>query len=121
MIVNYNFRSIFERIGELMDQRTNVGNVAYLQQNDRFIYYLISKELSSGKPTYKSITAAITKLRDYIVLHGVKKLAIPRIGCGLDKLEWYRVKNIIKYLFQGVGCEIKVCHFTQVILYYSLF
>lgn len=116
MIIKYYFRSIFERVGELMDQRPNVGNVAYLQQNDRFIYYLISKELSNGKPTYKSITAAITKLRDFIVEHRVKKLAIPRIGCGLDKLEWCIVKNIIKGLFRGVGCEIKVCHFTQVIL-----
>ncbi|XP_029348323.1 ADP-ribose glycohydrolase OARD1-like [Acyrthosiphon pisum] len=82
------FKRKFGRVGELMDQRPNVGSVAYLQENDRFIYYLITKELSNQKPTYNCITAAITKLRDLIVEHGVKKLAIPRIGCGLDKLDW---------------------------------
>lgn len=71
-----------------MDQRQNVGSVAYLQENDQFICYLITKELSKQKPTYNSITAAITKLCDLIVEHGVKKLANTRIGCGLDKLDW---------------------------------
>lgn len=100
-----------------MDQRPNVGDVAYLQQNNRFIYYLITKVYSNGKPTYPSLTNAIKKLRDLIIKHDVKKLAIPRIGCGLDQLYWPKVKNIIKRLFKGVDCIIKVCHFTQVNFY----
>ncbi|XP_016663679.1 uncharacterized protein LOC100164186 isoform X2 [Acyrthosiphon pisum] len=96
-----------------MDQRPNVGSVAFLQHNDRFIYYLVTKEFSNGKPSYNSITAAITKLRDFIVQHDVKKLAIPRIGCGLDKLDWSIVRRIIENLFQNVGCTIKICHFTH--------
>ncbi|XP_022174840.1 uncharacterized protein LOC111036885 isoform X2 [Myzus persicae] len=107
------FKMIFGRVGELMDQKPNVGSVAYLQHNNRFIYYLITKECSNGKPTYNSITAAITKLRDFIVKHGVKQLAIPRIGCGLDKLDWSLVRNIVKNIFQNAGCIIKVCHFTH--------
>lgn len=120
--INCYFRSIFGRVGELMDQKLTVGKVAYLQKNNRFIYYLISKERCFKKPTYSTLTAAITNLRDLIVKHEVKKLAIPRIGCGLDKLDWPRVKNIIKNLFQGVECMIKVCHFTQVCnsLYYEI-
>lgn len=97
-----------------MDQKPNIGDVAYLQENDRFIYYLITKEYSYNKPTYQSLTAAIEKLRNYVVKHGVKKLAIPRIGCGLDKLDWVIVKDIIKHIFKDVGCMIKVCHFSQV-------
>lgn len=111
---------MFGRVGELMDQRPDVGTVAYLQQNDRFIYYLITKELSYRKPTYDSITAAIKNLRDFIVKHDVKKLAIPRIGCGLDRLNWSRVRGIIENVFQNTGCIIKVCHFTHVILYKSI-
>lgn len=97
-----------------MDQRRNVGDVAYIQQDGRFIFYLITKNLSVQKPTYNSITAAIKKLRDFIVQHNIKKLAIPRIGCGLDKLYWPKVKIIIQFAFQGVDCVIKVCHFTKV-------
>lgn len=112
-LLNY-FRSTFGRVGELMDQKPRVGEAAYLQQNSRYIYYLVTKKRSYGKPTYESLTAAITKLRNLIVKHGVKKLAIPRIGCGLDKLEWSRVKNIIVKEFKNVNCVIKVCHFSEV-------
>jgi len=57
-----------------MDQRQDVGSVEYLQENDRFIYHLITKELSKQKPTYNSITGAIKKLYDLIVEHDIKKL-----------------------------------------------
>lgn len=112
--INYYFRSTFGRIGELMDQKCSVGNVAYLKHNGRFVYYLITKERCYFKPTYDTITAAINYLRDLIVKHDVKKLAIPRIGCGLDKLHWPTVKDIIEKAFKGVECNIKVCHFTEV-------
>lgn len=116
MFLINNFRSTFGRVGELMDQKPGVGDVAYLQQNNRYIYYLITKERSFKKPTYESLTAAILKLRDFIVEHGVKKLAIPRIGCGLDKLKWSQVQSIIKNKFKDVECLIKICHFSEVCL-----
>lgn len=97
-----------------MDQRPNVGSVAFLQDNDRFIYYLITKEYSNLKPSYDGITAAIKKLRDLVLIHGVKNLAIPRIGCGLDRLNWFIVKQIICDAFKDVDCMIKICHFTEV-------
>lgn len=37
------------------------------------------------------------------------KLAMPRIGCGLDKLEWSKVKAIIEEVFADTDVEILVC------------
>ncbi|XP_050443208.1 uncharacterized protein LOC126847156 [Adelges cooleyi] len=107
------FKSVFGRVGELMDQRPGVGDVAYLKVNDRFVFYLVTKELKYLKPTYKTLTSAVIKLRDLIVKHNVKKLALPRIGCGLDKLDWKVVKQILYDKFQDAGCMIKICHFTH--------
>lgn len=45
-----------------MDQRPDVGTVAYLKNKNQFIYYLITKEYSNSKPTYFNLTAAIKKL-----------------------------------------------------------
>ena len=38
-----------------------------------------------------------------------KKIAMPVIGCGLDRLEWCKVSEIIKEVFEGTDVEILVC------------
>lgn len=37
------------------------------------------------------------------------KLAMPRIGCGLDRLQWVKVKEIIEEVFANTNVEILVC------------
>lgn len=39
----------------------------------------------------------------------IKKLGIPKIGCGLDGLDWDNVKLLIKHIFAGSGIQIIVC------------
>ncbi|XP_050064414.1 ADP-ribose glycohydrolase OARD1-like [Aphis gossypii] len=107
------FKNTYKRVGELMDQRKDVGCVVVLEENQRFIFYLITKELSNHKPTYDNITATIKTLHALVVEHGIKKLALPRIGCGLDNLNWTRVIEIIENEFQNGECTITICHFTK--------
>ena len=38
---------------------------------------------------------------------------MPIIGCGLDRLEWSRVSNIIKEIFENDDIEILVCIQTK--------
>lgn len=63
------------------------------------VFNLVTKELSSGKPTYQDFTKSLELLRDQMVFMGIKELAIPRIGCGLDGLDLDRVREIIKVVF----------------------
>lgn len=42
------------------------------------------------------------------VAHGVSKLAIPKLGCGIDRLEWAKVKNLLIDVFEGEAVEITV-------------
>lgn len=44
--------------------------------------------------------------------NGVHKLAIPRIGCGLDGLEWDKVKDQLNEVFAGESIEIVVYNFV---------
>lgn len=41
--------------------------------------------------------------------NGISKLAMPKIGCGLDKLNWEDVKQQIMRCFQDTDIEILVC------------
>ena len=40
---------------------------------------------------------------------GVKKIAMPKIGCGLDRLGWVMVKHLIEQTFRDIEGEILVC------------
>lgn len=42
----------------------------------------------------------------------VKKLAVPRIGCGLDGLQWDKVKDQLNEVFNGEPIEIVVWNYV---------
>lgn len=47
-------------------------------------------------------------MKSFLIEYGITKLAMPKIGCELDRLEWEKVKNIIKEVFADVDIEIVV-------------
>ena len=42
-------------------------------------------------------------------LNGIRKVAMPLIGCGLDKLKWEQVSAIIREVFADTDMDILVC------------
>ena len=73
------------------------------------VFNLITKTLYYYKPTYASITAALSKMRQLCVANNVEFIAMPLIGCGLDRLDWKRVSEIIKDIFSDLDITILVC------------
>lgn len=69
---------------------------------------LVTKNKYWHKPTYESITKCIRYMRDMCVNCNIKYLAMPRIGCGLDRLQWCKVREIIKEEFKDLDIEIEV-------------
>lgn len=73
---------------------------------------LVTKEKYWQKPTYETMRMALedTKsLYEEIMSYENVKLAMPRIGCGLDRLQWDKVKAIIEEVFADTDVEILVC------------
>ena len=73
------------------------------------VFNLVTKERYYQKPTLASITGAINLMRDMVVSMGIKKIAMPKIGCGLDRLNWEYVSQIIMDVFKDTNIEIMVC------------
>lgn len=74
---------------------------------------LVTKEKYWQKPTYETMRMALEDA-EFLCCEGTMndenvKLAMPRIGCGLDKLEWSKVKAIIAEVFVDTDVEILVC------------
>lgn len=70
---------------------------------------LITKERYYMKPTYENIEKALLTMAILCLKKDIKKIAMPVIGCGLDKLEWDKVSTIIKDIFSDTDIEILVC------------
>ena len=69
---------------------------------------LITKERYWQKPTYETLRNALNIAKIRLPLD-CKKIAMPVIGCGLDRLEWSKVSDIIKDVFSDTDIEILVC------------
>jgi len=89
------FSKLFGNKDILLNQNVNVGEVAWLYNENRYIYYLVTKENYWNKPTYDAFRKSIRNLFILCNNHNIKSLSIPKLGCGLDRLEWTKVKQII--------------------------
>jgi O-acetyl-ADP-ribose deacetylase (regulator of RNase III) len=93
------FRDKFGRIDELKKSGTDIGGVATLMDGKRFIYNLVTKAKYSDKPTYESLRQSLESMRSHAIKNGVAEIAVPKIGCGLDGLQWNAVRTLVKNVF----------------------
>ena len=94
------FREKFGRINEIKECKAKVGEIAVLRDRSRFIYNLVTKEKYYGKPSYESLRQALEKMKEHAVMNKVTEICMPKIGCGLDGLQWSVVRTLIKNVFQ---------------------
>lgn len=73
------------------------------------VYNLITKRNYWDKPTLLTIRNALNWMKEDCEIRNIKKIAMPMIGCGLDKLKWDDVSKIIKDVFKDTDIEILVC------------
>lgn len=74
------------------------------------IFNLVTKELYWHKPTYDNLKITLQMMKHMCKWNNVKYLAMPRIGCGLDRLNYSKVKEIIEEVFNDMDIEILVCY-----------
>lgn len=70
---------------------------------------LVTKPKYWQKPSYATLTAALEDMRNQCVQAGIDKIAMPRIGCGLDRLRWDKTRQIIQEVFEETDIDILVC------------
>lgn len=52
---------------ELRNQKVQAGGVCMLKDEDRFIYYLITKQSTYGKPTYQTLESSLNSMKIHMV------------------------------------------------------
>ena len=73
------------------------------------VFNLVTKQKCWHKPTYDSLREALLMMREQLEFLGATKLAMPWIGCGLDRLDRDQVYDMICAVFEDMEIEIVIC------------
>ena len=96
------FKSKFGRIAEIRQKaKDKTGLVPLDIEPGKFVYNLVTKSKCYHKPTYQSLEKSLKALSLHVSQHGITQLALPKIGCGLDRLHWPVVAHMIERIFSG--------------------
>lgn len=90
--------------GEKYDE-CNVGT-ALLVDN---VFNLVTKGRCFHKPHYEALRESLEDMRVQCDELMITKVAMPQIGCGLDRLEWDKVKELLHDIFDNSNIDITVC------------
>lgn len=87
------------------EKSANVGRALLIDN----VFNLVTKERCFHKPTYDALYDTLVDMREQCEDFDITRLAMPLIGCGLDKLEWDKVKDVIEDVFENTNIEILIC------------
>ena len=91
--------------------RPSVPDCIHIKPADNInIFNLVTKTHHWNKPNYGSLSQSLMIMKQQILELGITKLAMPQIGCGLDRLKWPTVRKYIDEIFSDVeDLEILIC------------
>ena len=103
----YNMRYKLHRNYPIPDGEkfANVGEALLIDN----VFNLVTKDRVYHKPTYDTLIKTLEDMKEQCENLDIDKIAIPRIGCGLDGLSWDMVEEIIKEVFEDTDMEILIC------------
>lgn len=104
------FKRRFGQVAALKAQSANVGQAAVIPKlaDNAFVYYLVTKKRYFQKPTLASVRASCVWMKDHAVENQVELIAMPLIACGLDRLQWPDVEEMLVDVFAQTGIKLQV-------------
>lgn len=91
------------------------GHGDCLVSNNGKIFNLVTKNKYWDKGDLERMREALVLLREKCKELGVRKIAMPRLGCGFDGLYWSDVKNMIDEIFLGENFDIVIVYIHEAI------
>lgn len=106
-VENYNMRYKLHKNYPLPngEKFANVGQALLIDN----AFNLVTKPRCYHKPTLEVLRDTLIDMRDQCEHLDITKLAMPRIGCGLDCLDWDDVKELLFEVFEDSDIEILIC------------
>ena len=100
----------FSHLPPLAESVNRVGGFLVYQdvEKGRYVYILITKHCKGEVAKYDVLKESLLRVKEHASSHGISKLAMPRIGCVDDELEWVNVAICLEVVFQDSYFTISV-------------
>lgn len=97
------------RLLKLAEEKTETLDEKCIEVEN--VFNLITKEKYWQKPSYNSLEESLLEMKEKLSKNkNIKKLVMPKIGCGLDRLSWDKVEPMVQEIFKDLDIEIVVCY-----------
>ena len=74
----------------------------------RYIYNLVTKERYCDKPNLSTLSKTLEAKKIHASTNGVTVIAIPKLGCGLDQINWQEVGKLLQDIFAYADVQVVV-------------
>ena len=74
----------------------------------RYIYNLVTKERFCDKPNLPTLSKTLEAMKIHASMNGVSTIAIPKLGCGLDQMNWQEVVKLLRDIFAYADVQLVV-------------
>ena len=75
----------------------------------RYIYNLVTKEKFCDKPNLSTLSKTLEAMKINAHPNGVSTITIPKLGCGLDQMNWQEDVKLLRDIFAYCDVQIVVC------------
>ena len=104
--------TISKRIPLLKDycksRNCDIGDIITFRADNNIVYNLITKTNHYEKPTIDTIKTTLLAMRDHALGLNLRCIAMPKIACGLDGMDWREISSLIEQTFKNSGITIYV-------------
>ncbi|CAH1976844.1 unnamed protein product [Acanthoscelides obtectus] len=86
----------------LQEFEPHIARLTTEEGTNRKIFYLVTKKASYQKPNYEDVWNALCSLREVLLAEDLRKLAIPKLACGLDNLDWRIIRSMLEMYYPSI-------------------
>ena len=79
-----------------------------LNEKPLYIYSLVTKERFCDKPNLSTLSKTLEPMKIHASTNGASTIAIPKLGCEPDQMNWQEVVNLVRDIFAYADVQIVV-------------
>ena len=74
----------------------------------RYIYNFVTKERFCDKPNLSTLSKTLEAMNIHASMKGISTIAKPKLGCGLDQMNWQEVVKLLRDIFAYADVQLVV-------------